>query len=106
MVTLIHDAQEISILNGREVLDISALNEAYEKRMGLMHLHIKPTVSKAIAKKKIVEQINVNLLTENDIKCLDGEDWSLVELAEYTKKNQVDMVELLRERVSVTEIAV
>lgn len=106
VVTLIHDAQEISILNGREVLDISALNEAYEKRMGLMHLHIKPTVSKAIAKKKIVEQINVNLLTENDIKCLDGEDWSLVELAEYTKKNQVDMVELLRERVSVTEIAV
>lgn len=30
--TLIHDAQEIAILNGREVLNLESLNEAYQQR--------------------------------------------------------------------------
>ncbi len=36
VVSLIHDAQEIAILNGRETLDIVALSEAYQ-RMQMIH---------------------------------------------------------------------
>ena len=44
VVSLIHDAQEISILSGRETLDMVSLNEAYDKRMNMLHGHIKPSV--------------------------------------------------------------
>ena len=44
VVSLIHDAQEISILNGRELLDMASLNEAYEQRMNMLHSHIRPSV--------------------------------------------------------------
>lgn len=44
VVSLLHDAQEISILNGRELLDMVSLNEAYEQRMNMLHSHIRPSV--------------------------------------------------------------
>ena len=37
VVSLIHDAQEIAILNGKEVLNLETLNEAYQKRLSLLH---------------------------------------------------------------------
>lgn len=55
VVSLIHDAQEISILNSREILDMISLNEAYEQRMNMLHSHIKPSVvikKDAVKKKK------------------------------------------------------
>lgn len=55
VVSLIHDAQEISILNGREALDMISLNEAYEQRMNMLHSHIRPSVvikRDAVKKKK------------------------------------------------------
>ena len=33
VLSLIHDAQEIAILNGREVLNLESLNEAYQQRL-------------------------------------------------------------------------
>ena len=33
MVSLIHDAQEIAILNGKEILNLESLNEAYQQRL-------------------------------------------------------------------------
>ena len=45
VVSLIHDAQEIAILTGYEILDISMLNQAYEKRMQLLHDYIRPAAT-------------------------------------------------------------
>lgn len=45
VVSLIHDAQEISILSGRETLDMVSLNEAYEQRMNMLHSHISTICS-------------------------------------------------------------
>jgi len=42
VVTLIHDAQELAILNGSEELSMQNLNEAYMKRISLLHGYIKP----------------------------------------------------------------
>lgn len=41
VISLIHDAQEISILNGSEILNLETLNEAYNTRLSMMHDYIK-----------------------------------------------------------------
>ena len=46
VITLIHDAQEIAILTGREILDLVSLEAAYKERMSTMHKHINPKVIK------------------------------------------------------------
>ena len=55
LVALIHDAQEISILEGRDVLDMTALEQAYQKRMAMLHDYLEPSVRRkkqTSAKKK------------------------------------------------------
>ena len=44
VTALIYSAQEISILNGREKLDMAVLNAAYEKRMKMLHPYISPNI--------------------------------------------------------------
>lgn len=44
VVSLIHDAQEIAILTGKEVLNLDTLNEAYQQRLTLLHGYIQPSV--------------------------------------------------------------
>lgn len=61
VVSLIHDAQEIGILNGRELLDMVSLNEAYEQRMNMLHSHIRPSV---VAKKNAVKRKKGNSASE------------------------------------------
>ena len=61
VVSLIHDAQEISILNDREILDIVSLNEAYEQRMNMLHSHIRPSV---VIKKDAVKRKKGNSTLE------------------------------------------
>ncbi len=41
VVSLIHDAQEIAIMNGTEVLNLDNLNEAYRKRLSFLHGYIQ-----------------------------------------------------------------
>lgn len=52
VVSLLHDAQEIAILTGREVLDLEALRYAYQQRMGLMHDYIRPAQGRQTSRKK------------------------------------------------------
>lgn len=61
VVSLIHDAQEISILSGRETLDMVSLNEAYEQRMNILHSHIRPS---AVIKKDTVKKKKGNRALE------------------------------------------
>ena len=70
VVSLIHDAQEISILNGREALDMVSLNEAYEQRMNMLHSHIRPS---AVIKKDAVKKKKRNNTLEA-VGSSDGEE--------------------------------
>lgn len=124
-VSLIHDAQEISILNDRELLDTVSLNEAYEQRMGMLHGHIRPAAeikTKASKKKKDDSSLQTagGCLPKEREKADGGTedaathsahkneipDWTFVELMELAKKEQCDMVELLKGKIPITEIAV
>ncbi len=46
VVSLIHDAQEIAILSGKERLDMDTLNEAYSQRLSFLHGYIQPCITK------------------------------------------------------------
>lgn len=98
-VSLIHDAQEIAILTGYEILDISMLNQAYEKRMQLLHDFIKPAVTvkntTAKRKKKTIEKAVIS----------SEEDYSISDLVQKSKAENRDIVELFREHFTVEEIA-
>lgn len=99
VVSLIHDAQEIAILTGYETLDISTLNQAYEKRMQLLHDYIRPaaTVKNTTTKrkKKSIEKAVIS----------SEEDYSISDLVQKSKAENLDIVELFREHFTVEEIA-
>ena len=123
IIFLFYTAQEISILDEREVIDVQALEAAYQ-RMDMMHMHIQPDMSlKKIAVKKKNKGSSVKVLAEavekkEEVSETDtlveehitnkgsAENWSFTELAKLSKQMQLDMVELLDGRVSVTEITV
>lgn len=100
VVSLIHDAQEIAILTGYEILDISMLNLAYEKRMQLLHDYIRPaaTVKNTAAKrkKKTIEKAVIS----------SEEDYSIADLVQKSKAENLDIVEVFRELFIVEEIAI
>lgn len=103
VISLIHDAQEIAILTGKEILNLETLNEAYQKRMALLHDYIQPTVIKSgqtskPRKKKPVPQIS-------DVQADTKEtSFSISEIAEQAKQTGVDVVLLLKEHYPIVEV--
>ena len=98
VVSLIHDAQEIAILTGYEILDISMLNQAYEKRMQLLHDYIRPaaTVKNTATKRKKKSREKAVISSE--------EDYSISDLVQKSKAENLDIVELFREHFTVEEV--
>lgn len=101
VVSLIHDAQEIAILDGREELSIETLNEAYQKRLSLLHAYIEPVkkrVSSSVKSKKIIE-LPIKEQSEQI-------SFTIVQLVSRAKEERIDIVELLRNQFSVEEVIV
>lgn len=105
VVSLIHDAQEIAILTGKEVLNLDTLNEAYQQRLTLLHGYIQPSVIQnkpTTKKKKTVVSVKKNQ-TQSQPK---QEGYSITEIAERAKAENLDVVELLKEVYTVVEVAI
>jgi len=101
VVSLIHDAQEIAILDGREELSIQTLNEAYQKRLSLLHAYIEPVkkrVSSSVKQKKIIE-LPIKEQPEQI-------NFTIAQLVSRAKEERIDVVELLRGQFSVEEVVV
>ena len=102
VVSLIHDAQEIAILNGKEILNLESLNEAYQQRLSMLHGFIQPRQKKQTSKtKRKVSTVGRSLL--------DGEDhgeFTIAGLVSQAKAEGVDIVELLKNHLPVVEVAV
>ena len=105
VVSLIHDAQEIAILTGKEVLNLDTLNEAYQRRLTLLHGYIQPSViqNKPITKKKKTAASVKKNQTQSQPK---QERYSITEIAERAKAENLDVVELLKEVYTVIEVAI
>lgn len=105
VVSLIHDAQEIAILTGKEVLNLDTLNEAYQQRLTLLHGYIQSSVIQnkpTTKKKKTVASVKKNQ-TQSQPK---QERYSITEIAERAKAENLDVVELLKEVYTVIEVAI
>lgn len=100
VVSLIHDAQEIAILSGSEELNLQSLNEAYQKRLSLLHGYIQPTIKSAVSK-PITKEAPIPI-SSSEIKS----DFTIAELVTKAKEGQLDVVALLKEYISVEEIVV
>lgn len=102
VISLIHDAQEIAILTGKEILNIETLNMAYKQRLTLLHSYIHATDAKSkttkLSKKKPI------------IKCDDIQNDSnnifIVEIANKAKADNINIVPLLREYFAVEEVCI
>lgn len=105
VVSLIHDAQEIAILTGKEVLNLDTLNEAYQQRLSLLHGYIQPSViqNKPTTKKKKTAASVRKSQTQSQPK---QEGYSITEIAERAKAENLDVVELLKEVYTVIEVAI
>jgi len=102
VVALIHDAQEIAILNGKETLNLESLNEAYQQRLSLLHGYIQPSIPQrkqtSKTKKKAPVLPTANATYDSSV--------SIAELAAKAKGEGTDIVQLLKNHMPVTEVAV
>ncbi len=106
VVSLIHDAQEIAILNGKEILNLETLNEAYQKRLSLLHDYIKPAIisKKQISKpKKKTIATDIEKLTDESLTI---ENTSIADMVAKAKSEGTDIVSLMREQFVIVEVAV
>lgn len=105
VVSLIHDAQEIAILTGKEVLNLDTLNEAYQQRLTLLHGYIQPSVIQnkpTTKKKKTAASVKKNQIQSQPKQ----ERYSITDIAERAKAENLDVVELLKEVYTVIEVAI
>lgn len=105
VVSLIHDAQEIAILTGKEVLNLDTLNEAYQQSLTLLHGYIQPSVIQnkpTTKKKKTAASVKKNQIQSQPKQ----ERYSITEIAERAKAENLDVVELLKEVYTVIEVAI
>lgn len=102
VVSLIHDAQEIAILNGKEILSIETLNEAYKKRLAMLHSYIEPTIKhrKQTSAKKQAKSEPPQV--QSDIT----DDFSIAALATTAKAENSDIVTLLKAHITIEEVRV
>ena len=100
VVSLIHDAQEIAIMEGLENLDISTLNIAFEKRMTMLHDFITPPVTKANPPKK--KKGILPKIKENTIDIM-----SIYQIAMEAKELNKNIVSALKENgINILEVAI
>lgn len=103
VVSLIHDGQEIAILNGKETLDLDMLNAAYMQRLSLVHGYIEPSMQKRKStsnikpKNKIVSKVRV---AEVDNKI------SISALVQKSKSEGLDIVSLLKKYFQIAEVTI
>ena len=105
VVSLIHDAQEIAILNGKEVLNLESLNEAYQKRLSMLHgfIHMEQKKQTSKPKKKVsVTGTGVKISVREG----DRGEVTIAGLVSVAKDENVDIVQLLKEHMPVVEVVV
>ena len=104
VISLLHDAQELAIMNGTETLDIGSLNEASQKRTAMLHGYLDRSRKKLHATTKtkpLMEQV----IPKSKPPVMTT-DFSIAEVVEQARKNGFDVVEVLKQYFSIDEIPV
>lgn len=103
VVSLIHDAQEIAILGGKELLSLETLNMAYKQRLALLHEYIEPTIKqgKQTTNKNVKYELDI---IENDT--VEDIEVSVAHIISDAKRKNTDIISLLKKHFPVEEVRV
>ena len=101
VVSLLHDAQEIAILSGRDMLDVAALNEAFASRLEMMHDFITPDKKRPSSAKRKEKTPAPKEVSE----CVNGTDVSQV-LTQAKRGGQDAVTALKTAQIKVEEVRV
>ena len=115
VIALIHDAQEIAIINGIDKLNIKMLKIAYDQRMAMLHPYIDPNITRSpqtTGSKAKLSNGSEELLKQSEKPKESKEtdtpvianNISLSELVKLAKKQKIDCIELLKKCITVEEI--
>ena len=103
VVSLIHDGQEMAILNGKETLDLDILNAAYKQRLSLVHGYIEPSMQK----KKSTSDIKPKNKVVSRVQAVEVDNKiSITALAQKSKNEGIDIVPLLKKYFQIAEVAI
>ena len=102
VVSLIHDAQEMAILDESERLNLNSLNDAYQKRLSLLHSYIEPSIKKLSQSTKTVAE---SPAADREVKDVEV-DITISKLVTMAKAQSMDIVALLKANELIEVIAV
>lgn len=114
VISLIHDAQEIAILSGYEKIDLKSLDEAFEKRTAMLHGYFKEryiTLPRTGKNQKKTDQATLEKLPTLENESVQStvshmmRDFYIAEILEESKKNDFNVVEMLKQYCKVEEIS-
>lgn len=102
VISLLHDTQEIAILNGKEKICIETLNMAYQKRLSMLHTYIEPTIKKRKQTSTIKKQQTIYEISEQvaDIEI------TINKIVEKSKAECLDIVQELKKHFSIVEVQI
>ena len=101
VTALVHDAQEIAILSGKEELGIATLNQAYERRMKMLHPYITPNIR---INKKYAKAVEKTPETINNNEAVNFDSIDIPALVETAKKNGEDIVTVIGNYIPVRQV--
>ena len=102
VISLLHDTQEIAILNGKEKICKETLNMAYQKRLSMLHSYIEPTKTKRKQTSTIKKQQTIYEVSEQvaDIEI------TINKIVEKSKAECLDIVQELKKHFPIVEVQI
>lgn len=105
VISLIHDAQEIAILNGKEILNIDTLTQAYKKRLSLLHGYIEPSIPKKSQTTTKKKSLDITYQS-TDKEPVTDDKISIASLVATAKADGIDIVSLLQQHIRIEVIRI
>ena len=103
VVSLVHDAQEIAILSGKESLNLETLTMAYQQRLSLLHGYIEPTITKKPQTTTTKQNAPATKASANT--AIENEN-IISQLVTLAKNQQLDLLPMLKDYMPIVEVAI
>lgn len=100
LVSLLHDAQECSILDGQKKIAYDPLQAAYHKRLRMLHPHITPT------RKPSTSRVKQNIPIPKAESVEAPAQTSIAAIVKDAKKGSQDIISCLKRHIPVEEIRI
>ena len=106
IVSLLHDAQEIAILNGSEILNLDTLRNAYQSRITMLHPYIASPKKRQTSAVKKEDTIFTPGSSQKQLECDTQEIESIYALIMRAKNEHMDTVSFLKNYIPVEVVSI